>query len=106
MGGPLGIWSGLWHSAGARLVLSTAGWPLIVTRVAGSNVIGLMVAQGCGLPGGTVNGQPAITNWSEVVAAGIPLSSTRVLVEITWTGTPCGQFATAPTWKREPGIAP
>ena len=48
---------------------------------------------------------PATVNWSVASATCIPLASTRVLALIVVTWPPCGHIATAPTWKRSPGMS-
>lgn len=82
------------------LVWRIAAWPLIKIRFAGMSHWTL--TQGWGLRT-TMKGQPATTKLSPMVATGWPLTSTRLLVEITVTCPEWGQIAVAPTWYKRSG---
>jgi len=64
----------------AWLSCSSTGMLLARTRVAA--VIHWPVTHGIGLPGGTVNGQPAIVYGADWVTIGCPLTFTRGLVTV------------------------
>lgn len=84
IGGPPGICSALWQIATHGLISS--GCPFAVTRVAPT--IQRVVTQGCGLLGGTVKAQPAISPWSVNTAAGMPDTCTRGLAATMFSTPP------------------
>jgi hypothetical protein len=94
VGGPPGIDSALRQMP--LLVCNSAGWPMTITRAAGTSHCTRM--HGWGFPGGTVNAQPATVLVSLIVATAIPLTITRVFEEMVVTCPACGHMAVAPTW--------
>src|SRR5688500_5926908 len=83
------------------LVCSSAGDPPTSTRVAGTSH--WMRTQGIGVATGTVNGHPAMRNWSLSVVTGCPPTSTRTLVGTTVAGMPCVQSVRLAACARGPG---
>src|SRR5690606_24268108 len=83
--GPFGACSG--DSRRSAAPLSIAGMCSMITLVAG--IVSLPVTQGGGLPGGTVNGQPAIATWSPESTAGALSMSTFVELAAMVAGAAC-----------------